>query len=175
MTGQIYPKIQEELAKSVAKIEGPGLLDLEQKVPLLKAVIQESMRLYPAAWMMSRWAKEDSELDGKRISKGTEVFVCMYSLHRDPKLWERPTEFLPERFLGNDQGGAEAFSFLPFGAGPHKCVGANFAMTILQFELALILQRIKVSPVEGLTLKPFPRVALRPEPGALVKVTSRFS
>jgi cytochrome P450 len=167
-----HPEIQESLRSQILK-RWPREMDMEglAEVPLLKAVIQESMRLYPAAWMMSRMCVEESTLGEQLIKEKDEVFICTYSLHRDPKLWKYANDFRPERFVGDELGGAEEFAFLPFGAGPHKCVGAGFAMSSLQLMLGTLLQSLRFETVPGVTLRPFPRVALRPEPGALVKVS----
>ena len=97
--------------------------------------------------------------------------VCTYSLHRDPRLWERPDQLELKRFLKGDQVWESRFYYLPFGAGKHRCVGKRVAL----FLLTLFLEKLTASfwffPLKAAT--PYPRVALRPEPGLFLKLVPR--
>lgn len=106
-------------------------------LPFTQAVVREVLRLHPPQWLITRTALHDTEIDGHRIPAGTEVLVCAYLLHRDPRWWANPEEFLPSRWQGRDQPHAR-HAYLPFGAGPRICPGSQLAMTHLTAVTALL-------------------------------------
>lgn len=105
-----------------------------QLLSYTNAVINEAMRLYPPAWITDRENVEDDTLLQYAIRKGTLIGVSFYELHRNPKYWESPNDFIPERFLGEQRKQSMNY-FYPFGAGPRMCIGMGFA----QYEMALAL------------------------------------
>ena len=123
--------------------------------------------------MMSRMALKETELGSTKIPERAIVFICTYTLHRDAKYWKDAEVFSPERFLEGEFGGSVPYSYLPFGAGPHRCSGMRFAMDTIRIILALILREFQLAPSGQGEITPFPRVALQPEPGALVRVQRR--
>jgi cytochrome P450 len=90
-------------------------------------VVRETLRLFPQAFVIGRKAVTNTTVDGSAIPRGATVLVPIWMLHRNPHLWEQPDAFNPARFLGDNAPGR--FSYLPFGAGPHVCIGAGFAIT----------------------------------------------
>jgi len=98
-----------------------------QETPVMQACIKETLRLMPPAWSFFRTAKESVEFDGYSIPKNTVIMISPYILHRDKTVWPSPETFDPERFLG----GAEIhpYRYMPFGQGPHICIGNRLAMT----------------------------------------------
>lgn len=108
------------------------------------AVLRETLRLHPAAWMFAREAAEDDELRGHRVAKGTALVLFPYGTHRLPEHWPEPERFDPERFLRDRTiglGGTKNWAYIPFGAGPHVCIGNHLAMTEATLVLALLYQR----------------------------------
>lgn len=113
----------------------PGPDDVDQ-LRFTRAVIEESMRLYPPAWTIEREAVHADSICGLPVRAGTTVAVSPYLVHRHPEFWPDPESFDPERFLSD--GSRPRYAFLPFGGGRRVCVGAGFAM----FEATLILATI---------------------------------
>ncbi|WP_191906367.1 cytochrome P450 [Hymenobacter baengnokdamensis] len=167
-----HPEIQ---ARLVAEIEAalpagqsPEFADLA-RLPYALQVVQEAMRLYPPAWIMSREAAEDDEFQGQPIAKGTLFSLYLYGLHHHPALWPEAEAFRPERFAAGAQPPLPTYGYLPFGGGPRLCVGNQFALTELQLVLIQTLRRYRVVPagpeVPGLapliTLRPSGKLPLR--------------
>ena len=134
------------------------------------AAMQEAMRLYPPGWTLSRRAKVDDELQGFHVPAGTELMLCPYAVHRDPRFFDEPLAFKPERFpLAPEQKRA----YLPFGSGPRACIGAGFAMQEGVVALTTLLSRYRFSPVSAGLPGIDPAVTLRPVGGVLGTVELR--
>jgi len=112
-------------------------VDSFSKLTYIKQCIEESMRLYPPAWVTDRVALEDDGLKDYRIEKGTLLGISIYEIHRNKAYWENPETFWPERFTKENRKNTAPYYF-PFGAGPRLCIGNNFAM----FEMMLAVQTI---------------------------------
>ncbi len=104
----------------------------------LRSVINEALRLYPPAWAFYRIVTESEEIEDLYFPAKSYLMISPYLLHRTPKYWERAEEFVPERFLGEDQPEVNHFHYIPFGQGPHICTGRRLAM----FEMELILAKL---------------------------------
>lgn len=129
-------------------------------------VIDEAMRLFPPAAMLSRRAKAADELCGRRIEAGDVVVLPIYALHRHEALWARPMLFDPENFAPAAVAARDRFSYLPFGGGPRVCIGASFALWEAKIILATLLARFRVRPrPHAAAPKPVLTVTLRPEGG----------
>ncbi len=124
------------------------------------AVLRESMRLYPPAWIVARAAAEPLELDGEPVPAGSFVFTSPWAMHRDPRFWREPEIFAPARFADPDARRPRAW--FPFGAGQRKCLGEHFAMLEATLVLAVLSQRLRLSLVPGQTIEPEPSITLRP-------------
>lgn len=136
----------EELAKVRAEIktaEAIGPIDFEgvRRLPYLTQVIEESLRLYPSAWITDRVAMEKDQTATYDIQKGTVVGLFIYGLHRNPAYWEKPAEFRPERMAPAAKKARHSMAFLPFGGGPRLCIGNHFAMLEMQLLLVEVLSR----------------------------------
>lgn len=123
-------------------------LDDVPKLKYLKQIVQETLRLYPAGWLMPRTASEDDVVDGFRIPKGAFLCINIYAVHRDPALWDRPESFEPERFDGSESSWPRG-QYIPFGGGPRLCIGDQFGQMNAQLTLAMFLQRFRPSLVPG--------------------------
>lgn len=139
-------------------------------LPYLGAVVKESMRLYPPAWLLARRAEREDVLGGVRVPKGSVVLISPYVLHRAPQVWRNPMGFDPERFLAPDLKLGRC-DYLPFSAGPRKCIGDGFAMMEAQLVLATLLQRFSFALVPGQSLEPEPLITLRPRFGVQMRVS----
>ncbi|WCJ40668.1 cytochrome P450 family 82 subfamily C polypeptide 2 [Euphorbia peplus] len=140
---KVLQRCQEELDLKVGKNRCVQVEDVD-KLEYLAAVIKESMRLYPVGPLgVPREASEDCYISGYFVPKGSQLFFNLWKLHRDPKVWSNPDEFIPERFL-NEKSHLDVMGqnveYLPFGAGRRYCPGTNFAMQILSLSLARLLQ-----------------------------------
>jgi len=126
-----------------------------------KAVVDESMRLHPPVWRISRKALEDDEVCGYRVPKGSEVVISPYLLHRSPALWSDPESFRPERFLKDDGESVSKLGFIPFGAGPRKCIGNHLATIEAIVILASYCQRFRFTVAPGFAPELDPKLTLR--------------
>lgn len=166
-----HPEVEAELRDELVRELGgrpPAVADL----PALKytrMVLQESMRLYPPIWLIPRKALGPDVIADHPVPAGAEVLVAVYSIHRNPEFWSQPERFLPERFSGESRR-QHPYDYLPFGAGPRKCVGAQFGMVEAQLMLAAMAQRFKLSLAEDARVVPEAMLALRPR-GLLMRVT----
>jgi cytochrome P450 len=136
-------------------------------------VITESMRLYPPAWGMARVAIEDVEIGGYPIPKGCGVSLAQWVVHRDPRWFDAPEEFCPERWEGDLMKRLPRFAYFPFGGGPRQCIGNNFAVMEATLLLATIAQRFRIPLVPGHPVVPMPSITLRPRYGIRGKLEAR--
>ena len=165
-----HPEIQERAATEVdaalgtsQSAEAAHLADLG----FVGQVIDEAMRLYPPAAMLSRRAVEDDELCGRRIQAGDVVILPIYALHRHEAHWPHPMLFDPENFAPAAAEARDRFAYLPFGGGPRICIGARFALTEAKIILATLLRRFRASPrPDAAAPKPVLTLTLRPQGGA---------
>ncbi len=130
--------------------------------PLLRSVLFETLRLYPAAPLIARAAREADTVMGCEVVPGCMITISPWLMHRHRKLWDAPTAFRPERFI--DQAhpwGMEAF--IPFGAGPRVCIGAGFALAEAQIVLASLLQRFQIGLDSDRPVLPKASITLGPD------------
>ncbi|MFF5030016.1 cytochrome P450 [Streptomyces collinus] len=100
----------------------------ERRRQAVQALIHETLRLYPSAWILPRHAAEDDVLEGHTVEAGTDILVCPYLTHRDPELWPDPEHFAPRRFLTPGGRPTHPGAYFPFGLGPRACLGMQFAL-----------------------------------------------
>jgi cytochrome P450 len=150
---------QGVLSKLQASIQQSTVLD-SLKNEYLNAVINESMRLYPAAWMTDRMALQDDNFGEYSYPKGTVVISFFYGAHRCG--WQDAGIFMPERFI-DETGKLKRYkNYFPFGAGPRMCIGNNFAMAEMCFFLHSFLSNFTIKPT-GQVPKLKPLLTLRPD------------
>ncbi|KRV49940.1 hypothetical protein AQ490_17915 [Wenjunlia vitaminophila] len=153
-------RLEEEVDSVLAgRVPEPDDLD---KLVWTKAVISESMRLYPPFWTLERDALNDDEIDGVRIPAGSTVAVPPYLVHRHPSAWDNPEGFSPERFLPGRGAGRHRHAFIPFGGGRRGCVGNVFALIETALTVAMIAQRFRLDMAAGGVPRLQPTVTLRP-------------
>ncbi|MBZ0284544.1 MAG: cytochrome P450 [Anaerolineae bacterium] len=169
---EVEQKLHDEL-DSVLHGKPPTLADLKH-LPYTEQVLQESMRLYPPVWNMSRQALADVEIGGYIIPKGSEVNLNTYAMHHDSRWWENPERFIPERFHPDRQINMPKMAYLPFSAGPRVCIGNSFAMMEARLILAAVASQYRLRMADGQpSVKMEPLIALRPQNGLSMIVRSR--
>ena len=131
----VFFRVRQE-ADQVLGARRPDADDVKE-LEYTTAVLRESMRLYPPGWVFGRVAARDDVLRGHRIRKGDMLAICPLVTHRMPEYWTDPERFDPERFVGFP-GGHRDFTYVPFGVGPHMCIGTHFAMMEAVVALAMI-------------------------------------
>jgi cytochrome P450 len=170
---QAEAKLHAELDTVLAG-RSPTLEDLP-KLRYTDHVITESMRLYPPAWGMARLAIEDAEIGGYRIPKGSGVSLSQWVVHRDPRWFDVPEEFRPERWEGDLLKRLPRFAYFPFGGGPRQCIGNSFALMEAALLLATIAQKFRVRLVPNQQVEPVASITLRPRHGIRVTLEERHT
>lgn len=150
----------------------PVLEDLP-KLPYCGHVITESLRLYPAAWGLARLATEEHEIAGYRVKKDMGIACSQWVVHRDPRWYDAPEEFRPDRWERDLAKRLPRFAYFPFGGGPRQCIGNTFALMEAALILATIAQKFRLRLVPGHPVAPFASITLRPRHGIRVKLESR--
>jgi cytochrome P450 len=138
-----------------------------------RAVVEESLRLFPPAWVLSRRALVDDVVDGVPVPAGTLVIISPWLLHRRPADYERPEAFSPSRFHDDAARRGPDGSYLPFGAGPRLCIGRDFALVESVLVLAALLRRFRVEPVADRRVRVDALVTLRPRGGMPLELLPR--
>ncbi|ASQ92053.1 cytochrome P450 [Streptomyces sp. 11-1-2] len=142
---------------------GAGAVGSPERGRAIRALVSETLRLYPAVWLIPRHATEDDTIAGYRVAAGTDIFVCPYLTHRDPALWPEPEQFDPERFTtaDEDRRPSRHGEYYPFGIGARACLGAQFAMREMTVVLEHLLpaftpsfHAVPTSAVFGITVRP---------------------
>jgi cytochrome P450 len=132
------------------------------RLKYLDAVMRETLRLYPPAYVVGREVAQPFSVGGYTLDPGVEVMVSPFAVQRDPKLYEDPERFRPERWLEQRAAALPRFAYFPFGGGPRVCIGNHFAMMEIMLVLATLLQQLELTIVPGYELKFAPVVTLRP-------------
>jgi len=158
------PSVQERIAAEVASLDlGPerAAAALPQLV-YTRAVIHETLRLYPPALSIVRQARRPDNAAGVAIPRGAVVMMAPWVLHRHHRLWREPEAFDPTRFLAEAVPPAR-FAYLPFGAGPRVCIGAQFALTEAVLVLARMVQAFRIERADDRIVKPVAAITIRPD------------
>jgi cytochrome P450 len=170
-----HPEAERRVFAEVSEVLGdraPSLEDLG-KLRYTTMVLQEAMRLYPPAWAFEREAIGSDEVAGYHVPPGTVILICPYTLHRDPKQWENPEGFEPERFSPERSAARPRYAYLPFGGGPRHCIGNGFAMMEAQIILAMVARRFRLWLCPGYPVEMEPLITLRPRGGVRVTLAAR--
>lgn len=161
-----HPTIVERCREEIAREMPNGQADLEtlSKLKYVQQVIEESMRLYPPAWITDRIATQDVEVAGIKLRKHDVVVPYIYGIHRSAAIYPDPERFDPDRMQADLKRSRHPFSYIPFGGGPRLCIGHHFAMMEMKLVLAYFLENwdfrrwvpstLKVEPKALLTLRP---------------------
>ena len=123
-------------------------------------VIDETLRLYPPAWLVPRKSLNDDVVGNYKIPAGSDIFISPYFLQRDPDVWDRPDEFWPERYTAIDAK-PDKLSYIPFSAGPRKCIGDHFSLIEMKIHLCMLIKKFKLMPTKEGPIELEPQVNLR--------------
>lgn len=162
-----HPEVDARLRAEVAEVLGgrlPTMADLP-KLVYAKQVMQESMRLYPPAWIFPRYTPGGTTVGGRAIPAGTSMLVSPYLAHRDPAQWEDPERFDPDHFNEERSAGRHRMAYIPFGAGGRQCLGMHFAIMEGVFAAAVLVQRLRPRLVPGHKVEVAAMSTLKPKYG----------
>jgi cytochrome P450 len=161
------PALQERCAAEAAAALAAGEADpdLPERLPLLRRVLEESLRLYPPAPRFDRQAAADDRMGEIEVKAGDIVSIWPWLLHRHRDLWAEPDVFDPDRFLPEAKAARHRFQYLPFGGGPRLCVGMRFATIEALAVLAHWLRGWRFAPVPGREVRVSGMVTMRPKGG----------
>lgn len=165
-----YPEVMSKVTTEVRTIiqgETPTYEEIE-KLSYTKAVFQESMRLYPPFWRISRQAQGPTKVQGFDVPEGTDVIAAIYTIQRSPLYWSEPLMFRPERFL--EENAHHKFSYIPFGAGPRVCIGIHLAMIEAISIIATCLKKYDIAPAFSSDPTPLLSLTMQPKEGCKVKL-----
>ncbi|MDQ2869852.1 MAG: cytochrome P450 [Acidobacteriota bacterium] len=169
-----HPEIEERLHREIAGAVGnrlPAASDLP-RLPFAEAVVKESLRLYPPAYVIGREALKDCVVGGYRIPARATVYFSPWVLHRDARWFPDPESFRPDRWSDGSTAKLPRYVYIPFGGGPRICIGERFAMMEAVLVLTTILRRFRLE-MAGPDPVPFLSITLRPEGGPVMKVRDR--
>jgi cytochrome P450 len=170
-----YPDVEARLYDEVTRVlngRAPTLADMPH-LTYTEQVIKESMRLYPPAWSFARSAREDFEAGGYLLPKYSTIVIIPYVIHRDPRWFNAPETFDPERFNAQNEPNIPRYAYLPFGGGPRICIGNSFAMMEAKIILASVVQRYRLTLARSKHVVPEPLVTLRPKDGMHMTLQAR--
>ncbi|QRG68483.1 cytochrome P450 [Brevibacillus choshinensis] len=171
-----HPEVEKKLHDELATVLG-GKLPTVEDLPQLtytSLIVQETLRLYPAAWTINREVVEEVEIGGRMYQPGETLMMSQYVMHRDERFYENPNEFIPERFAGDLLKQIPAYAYFPFGGGPRVCIGNNFALMEAALLLATIAQRYRMRLAQAnQVVEPEPLVTLRPKNGLPMRLEKR--
>lgn len=170
-----HPEVDARLADELRTVLGgrpPSVADLP-RLKYAESVVTESMRLYPPAYGLGRQAVRATEIAGQPVAAKDIFITPTWVVHRDPRWFEEPLSFRPERWAGDLAQRLPRFAYFPFGGGPRQCIGNGFATMEAILVVAAIAQRFRLALVPGQQIRPTPYVTLRPEPGIRVRLERR--
>jgi len=171
------PDILLKLRAEVDSVAGDGPLSFEQtrRMPFARAVFRETLRLYPPITFMPRVALKPAQIGGRKLRRGALVMVAPWTLHRHKSYWPDPDRFEPGRFLPEGERAQTPGAFIPFGAGPHTCVGAGFATAESILVLACLARRFDFDVSEARGVRPVARLTTRPAREIMCRVRMRHA
>jgi cytochrome P450 len=162
-----FPQVEAGVREEVGAAFGgrAPAPDEAVRLPYLRRVLEETLRLYPPTWMISRMVLADDQIGGYDIPAGSLVVFGPYVTHRQPDIWERPEEFDPGRFSPERSAGRPRFAYFPFGGGPRRCIAGSFAMMELPLILARVIQHYRLRRATRRPVAPQITLVLRPRRG----------
>jgi pentalenene oxygenase len=144
-----HPEIRDRMHEELDLVMAGRRLDYEDlpKLEYTARVVQEALRMYPVAWVLSRYATTDVELAGVRIPAGADVMFSPYAEHMDPRNFDNARVFDPDRWLPERSRSMHRQAYLPFGSGVRKCIGESFAFTEMMIMVATFFGPWNLTPV----------------------------
>ncbi|OLF10322.1 cytochrome P450 [Actinophytocola xanthii] len=170
-----HPEVAQRLHEEAVAVLGdrlPTFADLA-RLRYTAMVINESMRLFPPVWILTRRALGEDVVGGYRVPAGADVMVCPYTMHRHPSFWTEPDRFDPDRFDPDRPNDRPRYAFIPFGAGPRFCVGNHLGLMEATFVLAMLARELRLTKVPGHEVVAEPMLSLRLRGGLPMRVSRR--
>jgi cytochrome P450 len=171
----LHPAVDVQLAEEVHTVlrgRSPTVDDVP-RLRFTEQVVSEALRLYPPAYAIGRQALADCEIGGYHVPAGTTVYVSPWVMHRDPRWFDDPQAFRPERWAGSLAKELPRFAYMPFGGGARICIGNRFAMMEAVLILATVARQFRLERQSGRPVEPKPSITLRPGGGVWVRLVSR--
>ena len=179
-----HPQVEDRLRAELSQVLGgrpPAVEDLP-RLEYTRRVIDETLRLYPPAYAIGRYAQAADQVGGYDLPAGSILMLSPYLTHRHPDFWDDPEKFDPDRFTPERFAGLPRYAYLPFGGGPRLCIGNQFALTEAQLVLATLAQRVRLALVPGHPVEPEAMITLRPRygmkmmaaPGRIIQPATSF-
>ena len=165
----LAPATQDEVAAEARGMA--GTLDVE-RLKFTRAVIEETMRLYPPAFLIARSAYASDSFAGLKVGANDVILIAPWLLHRHEKLWEEPNAFIPQRFMAPNPP-PDRFSYLPFGAGPRICIGAHFAQVEAVLALAKLVGAFHIELIDKQPVIPMGVVTTQPDRSPMFVIRPR--
>jgi cytochrome P450 len=165
------PATQDELAAEVQRAAVNGALDIE-RLKFTRAVVDETMRLYPPAFLIARAAAAPDTIAGLPVKKNDVIMIAPWLLHRHEKLWRDPNAFIPSRFMPGKPP-PDRFAYLPFGVGARVCIGAHFALVEATLALAKMIGAFRVELLDKEPVIPIGVVTTQPDRSPMFRITRR--
>ncbi|MDX2184896.1 MAG: cytochrome P450 [Gemmatimonadaceae bacterium] len=169
------PALAERMREELEGVVGRGEVQFEhlRRLPFVRNVFRETMRLYPPITFIPRVATADTTIGGRRVKRGTMVMISPWTMHRHIKLWPDPDRFDPDRFAPERERGHVAGAYIPFGTGPRVCVGAAFAQTESALILARVVRDYDFEVLDPASVRPVSRLTTRPARDIMCRVRRR--
>jgi cytochrome P450 len=170
-----HPQVEARLVAELDSVlagRPPTAADVS-RLPYTEQVVLETLRLYPPAYVIGRQPLEDCTIGGYRVAAGTSVLISKYVTQRDPRFFERPDEFDPDRWNDGLIKRLPKYTYFPFGGGPRVCIGNTFAMLEAILVVAAVAQRFHFDWAAAPPVVPWPSITLRPRHGIHMVVRER--
>jgi len=161
---------QDEVAAEV-RAQAPGALEVE-RLSMTRAVVDETLRLYPPAFLIVRAAIGPDLVAGRKVAPHDAMLIAPWLLHRHEKLWDQPDAFIPARFLPGAPP-PDRFAYLPFGVGPRICIGAHFALVEATLALAKLVGHFRIELADDIPVLPVGVVTTQPDRSPPFRITRR--
>ncbi|KAJ7391626.1 Thromboxane-A synthase [Desmophyllum pertusum] len=144
----VQDKLRDETDRMWPGDEESPSYDVLHKMDYLDMVINEALRMYPPGFTLQRDCNETCTIKGVTIQNGMPIMIPCYAIHHDPEIWPEPEKFDPERFTEAEKAKRHPYAFMPFGFGPHNCVGMRFALLEIKLTLMKLLKKYKLERTE---------------------------
>jgi cytochrome P450 len=166
------PATLARIREEVASVTGGDDVTFEhtRRMPFCRAVFRETLRLYPPITFMPRVALGDTRIGDRKIKRGALVMIAPWTLHRHQKYWQNPDAFDPDRFMGPRERDITDGAYIPFGFGPHTCIGAGFAQAEATLIIAELSRRFDFEVQPGQRVRPAARLTTRPAEQIMCRV-----
>ena len=170
-----HPEVAGKVQSEIDQVVG-GRVAGENDVRSLvytEAVMKEVLRLYPPLWLAGREAQQDLALGSFRVAAGSIMLLSPWVTHRDPRFFDDPEGFRPERWLTRETSQPPKFAYFPFSGGPLHCLGQRFAAMEIMLTVSLIVWRFTLTSTSPSAIVPKPWIGLRPDGAVPMLVTRR--